>query len=78
MIGPTNAVQVLATAEMDGEAHPLLWTREQGPGRLFTSIPGHYQWTLDDPLWRLLLIRAIAWCGHRPVDSLIPTVTWSP
>lgn len=78
MIGPTNAVTVLATAEMDGEARPLMWTREQGPGRLFASIPGHYQWTLDDPLWRLVVIRAIAWCGHRPVDSLIQTLNWGP
>ncbi len=78
MIGPTNGVTVLASVEMDGETRPLMWTYQQGEGRVFASIPGHYRWTLEDPLWRILMVRAIAWCGHRPPDSLIPTLTWFP
>ncbi|PYJ04253.1 MAG: hypothetical protein DME25_10255 [Verrucomicrobia bacterium] len=42
--------------------------REQGPGRVFVSIPGHYTWTFDDPLFRLLLLRGIAWAGHQPLN----------
>ena len=28
---------------------------------MFVSIPGHYSWTFDDPLFRVLLLRGIAW-----------------
>ena len=32
-------------------------------GHVFASIPGHYTWTLDDQLFRILLLRGIAWAG---------------
>ena len=35
---------------------------------MFVSIPGHYAWTFDDPLFRLLLLRGIAWVAREPVD----------
>ncbi len=65
MIGDVGQVKVLATAAVDGAARPLVWTYERGQGRVFTSILGHYRWTLDDPFWRLLCLRGIAWAGHR-------------
>jgi type 1 glutamine amidotransferase len=37
-------------------------------GRMFVSIPGHYSWTFDDPLFRVLLLRGIAWSAKEPVD----------
>ena len=37
-------------------------------GRVFVSIMGHYTWTFDDPLFRTLLLRGIAWSAHEPVD----------
>jgi putative heme-binding domain-containing protein len=37
-------------------------------GRVFVSIPGHFSWTFDDPLFRVLLLRGIAWTAHEPVD----------
>jgi type 1 glutamine amidotransferase len=46
----------------------LFWTREQGDGRIFVSIPGHYSWTFDDPLFRILLLRGLAWTAKEPVD----------
>jgi type 1 glutamine amidotransferase len=70
MIGDPARVDVLATADMDGSARPLVWTFQRGKGRVFASIPGHYFWTLDDPFWRLLCLRGIAWAGGREVDSL--------
>ena len=44
--------------------------RPHGKGRLFFSIPGHYTWTFDDPLHRLLLLREICWSARQPEDRL--------
>ena len=67
LIGETNAVHLLASAKVDGESRPLIWTREKGKGRIFASIPGHYTWTLNDPLFRIILLRGIAWAaGESP------------
>jgi type 1 glutamine amidotransferase len=52
----------------DSKPQPLLWTREQDRGRVFVSIPGHYTWSFDDPLFRLLLLRGMAWAAGEPVD----------
>ena len=66
MIGDTNRIEVLATAEMDGEARPMVWTFQKGNGRVFASIMGHYTWTLDDPLFRILALRGLAWAAGEP------------
>jgi putative heme-binding domain-containing protein len=73
LVGDPNRQLTLATAEEAGRAHPLFWVRESKTdaderGRLFVSIPGHYSWTFDDPLFRVLLLRGIAWTAHEPVD----------
>ena len=66
LIGDPAAVTVLATAEVDGAARPLVWAFERpGGGRTFSSIPGHYTWTLDDPRFRELILRGIAWAAGR-------------
>ena len=57
-------------AVVDGQARPMAWTFERGRGRVFASVPGHYFWTLDDPLWRLLCLRGMAWAGRRDPSSL--------
>jgi putative heme-binding domain-containing protein len=68
LIGARDRLHLLATSVEDGEAQPQLWTVESGTGRVFVSIPGHYSWTFDDPLFRILLLRGIAWTAHEPVD----------
>ena len=70
MIGDTNRIVVLATASLEGSARPLIWTFERGKGRVFASIPGHYTWTLDDPLFRALVLRGLAWASGRPTNRL--------
>jgi type 1 glutamine amidotransferase len=60
--------RILGTAVEEGEPQPQLWTTEPGQGRVFVSIPGHYSWTFDDPLFRVLLLRGIAWTARQPVD----------
>jgi putative heme-binding domain-containing protein len=70
LAGDPRKIDVLATAVEDGVARPLLWARQAGKGRVFVSIPGHYTWTFDDPLFRLLLLRGIAWTAGESVDRL--------
>ncbi len=67
MIGDTSRVAVLATAVEEGKAQPMLWTNESGKGRVFGSVLGHYSWTLDDPLFRIPVLRGLAWAAHEPV-----------
>ncbi|HXG49590.1 MAG TPA: ThuA domain-containing protein [Methylomirabilota bacterium] len=54
-------VEVLATAEEEGQPRPMLWTSVRGRGRVFGSILGHYSRTYDDPFFRLLILRGLAW-----------------
>ncbi len=68
MTGSLPGNRLLASAVEEGAPQPQLWSVEQGRGRVFVSIPGHYSWTFDDPLFRVLLLRAIAWTAHEPVD----------
>ncbi|HPA17550.1 MAG TPA: ThuA domain-containing protein [Verrucomicrobiae bacterium] len=53
---------------------PMFWTTESGRGRVFGCVPGHYTWTFDDPWFRLLLLRGIAWAGNGPVHRFDPLV----
>ena len=58
----------LGTGIEDGQPRPLFWTRQAGKGRVFVSIPGHFTWTFDDPLFRVLILRGMAWTAGEPVD----------
>ena len=75
LVGEEKDINVLASGSEENGTKPLLWTREHGQGRVFVSIPGHYTWTFDDPLFRLLLLRGIAWCAHEPIDRLAELAT---
>jgi putative heme-binding domain-containing protein len=66
--GELKPERILATAVEDQKPQPLFWSLEQGKGRVFVSIPGHYSWSFDDPLFRVLLLRGIAWTAKEPVD----------
>ena len=68
MTGDLKPDRVLASAIEDKEPRPQMWSLEQGRGRVFVSIPGHYSHTFDDPLFRILLLRGIAWSAGEPVD----------
>ncbi len=68
LTGELKDVQVLAWSREDGKETPQMWTYEPGKGRVFVSIPGHYNWTFDDPLFRILLLRGIAWTAREPID----------
>lgn len=52
-----------------------MWAVDHNPGRVFVRIPGHYSWTFGDPLFRILVLRGIAWTAREPVDrfnELVP------
>ena len=75
LLGQPQQVQLLATGIEDNRDQPLFWSKEQGQGRVFVSIPGHFSWSFDDPLFRVLLLRGIAWSGKAPVDQFNELVT---
>ena len=45
---------------------PLFWTSQRGKGRVFACVPGHFNWTFDDPYFRILLLRGMAWAAGEP------------
>jgi type 1 glutamine amidotransferase len=72
-LGDPKKVNVLAAAVEEGKPWPLVWTFEPekdegGQGRVFCSVLGHYSWTFDDPLFRLLILRGAAWAANEPVE----------
>ncbi len=75
LVGDPKRVTLLASGKEDGQAQPLFWTLEPAKGRVFVSIPGHFAWTFDDPLFRVLLLRGIAWAAREPVDRFNDLVT---
>jgi putative heme-binding domain-containing protein len=72
--GELKSGETLATGIEEARSWPLFWTREHGRGRVFVTLFGHYAWTFDDPLFRMLLLRGIAWSAHEPVDRFTDLV----
>jgi type 1 glutamine amidotransferase len=75
LVSGPGKVHVLATGVEEGKPQPLMWTHTQGKGRVFVSIPGHFTWTFDDPLFRVLLLRGICWAAGEPADRLSDLAT---
>jgi trehalose utilization protein len=66
--------KVLATSVEEDKPQPQMWTREVGKGRVFVCVPGHFTWTYDDPLYRVLVFRGMMWTAKEPADRLAPIV----
>ncbi|MCC6292652.1 MAG: ThuA domain-containing protein [Bryobacterales bacterium] len=78
-------VHVLANAEIagtpsagahKGEMAPQIWTYEHTldggkPARAFVWMQGHNYENFSNYQIQRMLLRAIAWAGHRPVEELI-------
>ena len=73
--GDPKQIKLLGTSTEDEKPQPQFWTIERGRGRVLVSIPGHFAWTFDDPMFRTLILRGIAWTGHRDVDRFNKLVT---
>jgi hypothetical protein len=76
--GDRSKVTALATSdETVGDQvgpEPVIWAYERGKGRVVASTLGHFDWTFDDPFFRTILLRGIAWAaGESPYrfDPLI-------
>jgi type 1 glutamine amidotransferase len=68
LFGDTNKAQVIATAEEEGKDWPMVWTFSKGKGRVFGTVLGHYYTTFDDPFFRILVLRGMAWAAHEPIS----------
>lgn len=81
LIGDLSKVTVLANSNEktikdpnETRPEPMFWTYRYGQGRVYGCILGHYNWTFDDPYFRILLLRGMAWAaGQSPYrfDSLV-------
>ncbi|HYE33679.1 MAG TPA: ThuA domain-containing protein [Methylomirabilota bacterium] len=76
MRGDTSRLTVLANSKEDNAPQPQLWTLQRNQSRIVGCIPGHYTWTFDDPLFRVLVFRSIVWAAKDShVDRLAPLAT---
>ena len=81
-IGNLGDVTVLATSDESDKdragtpgPQPMFWTAEYGKGRVFSCVPGHFNWTFDDPYFRILLLRGTAWAAGESPYRFDPLVT---
>ena len=71
MRGDPSRLNVIGTSMEEGDPQPELWTMEREKSRIVGCIPGHYTWTFDDPLYRILVLRSICWAAKEEnVDRL--------
>jgi hypothetical protein len=71
LTGDPSRITVLANSVEEGQPRPQVWVMQHRRGRVFACIPGHYTWTFDDPLYRLLVLRGIAWAaGQSDINRL--------
>jgi type 1 glutamine amidotransferase len=53
-----------------------MWTKEVGRGRVFVTGAGYrYYSTFNDPYFRIIPLRAMAWTMHESFDPFQPLVT---
>lgn len=50
------------------------WTYTTGKGKVFGTTTGHYTYTYHDPVYRLLLLRGIAWAIDEDPAPFMPLV----
>lgn len=81
-VGDADNVTVLATSaeripkgSSNVSPQPMFWTSRHGKGRVFACIPGHFTWTFDDPYFRILLLRGMAWAAGESPYRFDPLVT---
>ncbi len=72
MKGNRSKITILATSEEtiskdsnQTKPEPMFYCYEYGKGRIFSCILGHYTWTFDDPYFRILMLRGMAWAANE-------------
>jgi type 1 glutamine amidotransferase len=61
--------------ELDGKQWPVMWTKEVGKSRVFVTAAGHNYFTFNDPYFRIILLRAMAWTMNESFEPFKPLVT---
>ena len=60
--------------ESKGVRGDAFWTYRSGKGKVFGTTTGHFTYTYYDPLYRLLLLRGIAWVMDEDPKVFMPLV----
>lgn len=63
--------EILKSEGVRGDA---FWTYTSGKGKVFGTTTGHYTYTFHDPMYRLLLMRGIAWTLDEKPGPFMPLV----
>ncbi len=58
----------------DGVRSQAFWTYTSGKGRVFGTTTGHFTYTFHDPMYRLLLMRGVAWALNEKPAPFMPIV----
>ena len=58
----------------EGVRSQAFWTYTSGQGRVFGTTTGHYTYTFHDPMYRLLLMRGVAWALAEKPGPFMPVV----
>ena len=58
-----DGIEPLLTGFHSGRAHPVLWARSVGAGRVVTDVLGHGVESLSHPTHRAILRRSAAWAA---------------
>jgi type 1 glutamine amidotransferase len=51
-----------------------MWRTERNTGRVFGTVLGHNYFTFNDPYFRIILLRAMAWTLKESFDPFKPLV----
>lgn len=62
--GSYDPRSLLGTSLAMGSDHPVVWKHCVERGRVFYAAPGHTAESYEEPAYRLLLGKAIAWAGR--------------
>ena len=57
------------------QLEPIFWTYTPEHGRVFVCTLGHYTWTFDDPYFRIIVLRGMAWAAGESCYRFDPLVT---
>lgn len=68
-----NDLVPLLTSAHGGRAHPVLWARAVGRGRVVTDLLGHGSASFAHPVHQTILTRAAAWARRGHAEASPPT-----
>jgi type 1 glutamine amidotransferase len=82
LVGEIDRVQVVAQTVENERLCPMAWTYSppQG-GRVFVTALGHFTWTFNDPIFRVLALRGMAWAADEDLSrfesAAIDGIAWA-